>query len=569
MSSSDFSIFTYTVLRDKAIKKRKLLSPSNISLLENPDSLSKNNLLLMGSDLKDKDLKNYANALLLAALTVPPLDQSESLTCSEIIFELISSIPDQKSSILSKFSSNFTSLTSDARVKDLEKWLFFILRLEAQKCNIEAPKQWLKCQYLKYVYSEIARIRTDLKAEDIKNLISLVEKLQNLGIQLENLRNLIFATAVEYLISKYDLHGINNSLGIAEAQVDQIEISSIMGNVQRLTNIDQKNLRNFRLLEEKFGEFPKYKEIDLDSPKKAKKEIPIENLIESGIDLNSVIWEADQTYYKKMGEFIVDIYIGTLPDGKLIARKTYKTTNLEDQKSIQNEIQIMTLLSNRSLPTNCFLKFYGAKFEGDGKIALYMEAHRKDLMAYISELKNDKRRISNSALETLISQLIKSFAEMESIGINHKDIKPHNMLVVDESNVKIIDFSVSEKIKTLEVTMSPTGVQRIQGTVGYMAPELQEMHSKGNSTGLYKPGRADVFSLGLTLFQLITLEDTNTLNFKSENSRLLRMVEEINMSQWVKALLTNMLNSDYKKRFSFKKCIQYLKSSEEEHTIFN
>ena len=148
---------------------------------------------------------------------------------------------------------------------------------------------------------------------------------------------------------------------------------------------------------------------------------------------------------------------------------------------------------------------------------------------------------------------------MAALRIYHRDIKPHNMLYTSDDNLKIIDFGISEKIASMDVTMATTGIHQIQGTAGYWAPELEELHNSGEVKGKYKPGKADVFSLGLTIYQMITLEQTTALNFKASNAVLLDKIKSLtDVEDWVILVLTGMLQADSRARFSFKKCLLYL-----------
>jgi eukaryotic-like serine/threonine-protein kinase len=75
-------------------------------------------------------------------------------------------------------------------------------------------------------------------------------------------------------------------------------------------------------------------------------------------------------------------------------------------------------------------------------------------------------------------------------GVVHRDIKPANIMVLPDQNVKIMDFGIAQL---------PTGSQTIHGTVlgspKYMAPE--------QITGKTVDGRADVFSLGAMVYELL------------------------------------------------------------------
>ncbi len=77
-------------------------------------------------------------------------------------------------------------------------------------------------------------------------------------------------------------------------------------------------------------------------------------------------------------------------------------------------------------------------------------------------------------------------------GMLHRDIKPANLMLDREDNVWITDFGL---VKLADVD-DLTGTGDLVGTVRYMAPEQLE--------GKADP-RTDIFSLGLTLFELCTL----------------------------------------------------------------
>ena len=87
-------------------------------------------------------------------------------------------------------------------------------------------------------------------------------------------------------------------------------------------------------------------------------------------------------------------------------------------------------------------------------------------------------------------------------GVVHRDLKPANVLVtvVDGSPVpKVIDFGVAKAVagKLIEGTLS-TQFGAVVGTLEYMAPEQAGFAADDVDT------RADVYSLGVILYELLT-----------------------------------------------------------------
>ena len=98
-----------------------------------------------------------------------------------------------------------------------------------------------------------------------------------------------------------------------------------------------------------------------------------------------------------------------------------------------------------------------------------------------------------------IKQVAQGLAFAHENGVIHRDIKPANLLLDTKGNVKILDMGLAKiSNKENEETLSMlTGTTAIMGTVDFMSPE------QGTSSRDVD-GRSDIYSLGATLFYLLT-----------------------------------------------------------------
>ncbi|MBL8878828.1 MAG: protein kinase [Phycisphaerales bacterium] len=94
----------------------------------------------------------------------------------------------------------------------------------------------------------------------------------------------------------------------------------------------------------------------------------------------------------------------------------------------------------------------------------------------------------------LIAEVADGLHHAHDAGIIHRDIKPQNLLLGDDDHLHITDFGLARLLDEPGVTMSFENV----GTPAYMSPE--QVSSERRPVD----GRCDVFSLGVTLYELLT-----------------------------------------------------------------
>ena len=106
---------------------------------------------------------------------------------------------------------------------------------------------------------------------------------------------------------------------------------------------------------------------------------------------------------------------------------------------------------------------------------------------------------------SLFSQVLDGFDYAHSKGVVHRDIKPSNILINNEGIPKILDFGIA-KIVDENFKLTKTGLR--MGSVLYMSPE----QILGRNIDL----RSDIYSLGVTLYELISGANPYDVINKSE-----------------------------------------------------
>ncbi|MEG0138637.1 MAG: Stk1 family PASTA domain-containing Ser/Thr kinase [Bacilli bacterium] len=136
--------------------------------------------------------------------------------------------------------------------------------------------------------------------------------------------------------------------------------------------------------------------------------------------------------------------------------------------------------------------------EDDGKYFIVMEyIEGRTLKSLI------KRRGALSLPEVvdIMLQLTSGISCAHNSYIIHRDIKPQNVLILDDGRVKITDFGIAMALNN-ELTQTNS----VMGSVHYLPPE----QANGNGS----TNKSDIYSLGILMFELIT----GKLPFKGDNA---------------------------------------------------
>ena len=88
-------------------------------------------------------------------------------------------------------------------------------------------------------------------------------------------------------------------------------------------------------------------------------------------------------------------------------------------------------------------------------------------------------------------QIAKGLEHAHSRGIIHRDIKPHNVMVLKNGSVKVMDFGIARVM-----SKSNTLTKEALGSVHYISPE--------QAKGGYTDNRSDLYSLGVVMYEMMT-----------------------------------------------------------------
>jgi len=159
-------------------------------------------------------------------------------------------------------------------------------------------------------------------------------------------------------------------------------------------------------------------------------------------------------------------------------------------RRFQREAETIALLNH---PQICTIYDIG---EHEGRAYIAMECVAGvNLKTYMA-----RKTIETPELAAIALQITRALEAAHAKGIVHRDIKPGNIIVSDDSAVKVLDFGLARRFRSADTgelgLEGSTMPGRPIGTANYMAPEriLQ----------MPLDPRCDLFSLGVVMFEMAT-----------------------------------------------------------------
>ena len=179
-----------------------------------------------------------------------------------------------------------------------------------------------------------------------------------------------------------------------------------------------------------------------------------------------------------------------------VAVKILRGDLAEDEKFVRRFQREAISASSLSHPN--IVEMYDVG-EDQGKYFIVMEyLEGKTLKSLLKK----RVRLTMPEVIDIMLQLTSGLACAHESYIIHRDIKPQNIIILEDGSVKITDFGIAMALNSNELTQTNS----VMGSVHYLPPE--QANGEGSTI------KSDIYSLGILMYELIT----GTIPFKGENA---------------------------------------------------
>ena len=172
---------------------------------------------------------------------------------------------------------------------------------------------------------------------------------------------------------------------------------------------------------------------------------------------------------------------------RLVAIKILKEELAQDEefrRRFHDESQAVAMLSHPNI-----MAVYDVSKSGDMD---YIVMELLDGITLKQYMQRKGGKLSWKESLHFIIQIMKALSHAHSRGIIHRDIKPHNIMVLRDGSIKVADFGIARLTSASQNTMT----QEALGSVHYISPE--------QARGSHIDARSDIYSAGVVLYEMLT-----------------------------------------------------------------
>lgn len=183
-------------------------------------------------------------------------------------------------------------------------------------------------------------------------------------------------------------------------------------------------------------------------------------------------------------------------DDRTVAVKILKDEFLSNEEFIRrfkNESKAIAMLSHPNI-----VKVYDVSF-GD-RIQYIVEEYIDGIT--LKEYLDQQEKIKWKEAIHFTVQILRALQHAHEKGIVHRDIKPQNIMLLQDGTIKVMDFGIARFSRSETRTMTSKAI----GSVHYIAPE----QARGDLTD----EKTDIYSVGVMLYEMLT----GKLPFEADNA---------------------------------------------------
>ena len=176
-----------------------------------------------------------------------------------------------------------------------------------------------------------------------------------------------------------------------------------------------------------------------------------------------------------------------IKNNRTVAIKILKdefSRNSEFIRRFKNESKAIAVLSHPNI-----VKVYDVSF---GDVMQYIVMEYIDGITLKEYIEQQEKSIDWKMAVYFTNQILKAMQHAHEKGIVHRDVKPQNMMLLQDGTIKVTDFGIARFSNTETRTMTDKAI----GSVHYIAPE----QARGERTD----GKSDVYSIGVMLYEMLT-----------------------------------------------------------------